>query len=256
MARAKRSAATASVVLPELIQGPWTSLVVLTYGADLTFFDSHLLRQLSQVPLRIILADSVRLAETLSEAAATGQSHKHANRSYLVAPIRHARAAHAKVVLLTSRSAGRLLIGSGNLGQNGYATPGELWHIYSYDDANTGFADEFAAARQLIDTMAKERLLDPPVCEALSTAWGQAPWLSSAPVGPTTIRGNHATSLATQFMDVVATTGKPVQQLTVHAPFYDTEAAALRFLVEQLAPRQVVSCCAKTPPQPKTLLET
>ena len=70
MARAKRSAATASVVLPELIQGPWTSLVVLTYGADLTFFDSHLLRQLSQVPLRIILADSVRLAETLREAAA------------------------------------------------------------------------------------------------------------------------------------------------------------------------------------------
>src|SRR5947199_9693614 len=111
MARAK-NAANASLVLPELIQGPWTSLVVLTYGADLTFFDSHLLRQLSQVPLRIILADSVCLAETLREAAATGQNHKHANRSYLVAPIRHARAAHAKVVLMTSKGAGRLLIGS------------------------------------------------------------------------------------------------------------------------------------------------
>src|SRR5215211_4315452 len=103
MARTKKNAATASLVLPELIQGPWTSLVVLTYGADLTFFDSHLLRQLSHVPLRVILADGRCLAETLRGDAATGQLHRHANRSYLVAPIRHARPAHAKVVLLTSK---------------------------------------------------------------------------------------------------------------------------------------------------------
>ncbi|HEX5404129.1 MAG TPA: hypothetical protein VFX16_17720, partial [Pseudonocardiaceae bacterium] len=248
--------ATASVVLPELIQGPWTSLVVLTYGADLTFFDSHLLRQLSQVPLRIILVDSVRLNEALSEAAATGQSHKHANRSYLLAPIRHARPAHAKVILLTSRNAGRLLIGSGNLGQNGYATPGELWHVYGYDDTNVSFADEFAAARQLIDTMAKEHLLDPPVCEALSTVWDQAPWLSNAPAGPTTICDNRVTSLATQFLGVVAAIDQPVQQLTVHAPFYDTKAAALRFLVDQLTPRQVRVLLRKdTSVNPRALLK-
>lgn len=256
MARAKRTVPTASIVVPELIQGPWTSLIVLTYGADLTFFDSHLLRQLSQVPLRIILADSVRLTETLNEAAATGQSHKHANRSYLVAPIRHPRAAHAKVVLLTSKTAGRLLIGSGNLGQNGYATPGELWHVYSYDNDHLDFADEFAAARQLIDTMAKEQLLDPPVCEALSTAWSEAPWLAGAPAGPTTIRDNHTTPLAAQFVDTVTATGQPVQQLTVHAPFYDSETKALRFLIEQLSPKYVkVLLRPDTSVNPKTLLK-
>jgi hypothetical protein len=255
MARAKRSAATAPVALPQLIQGPWTSLVVLTYGADLTFFESHLLRQLSQVPLRILMADDVCLAETLSEAAATGQSHKQANRSYLVAPIRHARAAHAKVVLLTSNGAGRLLIGSGNLSQNGYATPGELWHVYSYDESNTAFADEFAAARQFIDTMAKEHLLDPPVCEALSTAWSLAPWLSSTPVTETTIRDNHTTPLATQFVKAVTVTGQPVQQLTVHAPFYDTDAKALRLLIDQVSPRHVRVLLRKdTSVNPKTLL--
>src|SRR6185437_6091719 len=98
---------------------------------------------------------------------------------------------------------------------------------------------EFAAVRHLIDRMAKAKLLDPPVCEALSTAWTEAPWLPGMPAGSTTIRDNHSTSLAAQLVDAVTATGQPVQELTVHAPFYDSRTKALRFLIDQLSPKHV-----------------
>jgi hypothetical protein len=228
-----------SIVLPNLIQGPWTSLLVLTYSANLGFFENQLLRQLSQVPLRLVLADDQRLGETLREAADTGQRLRNANRSYLLAPIRHPHAAHAKLILLSRANAGRLLIGSGNLGQDGYAAPGELWHAYGYDEQNTQHLNEFAAAREMIDSLASESLLDPPLRDTLGAIWREAPWLPAAPTGNPEIRHNHSTPLAQQFIDAVRVTGEPTHELTVHAPFYDTRAEALRHLIQQLNPDRV-----------------
>lgn len=228
-----------SIVLPNLIQGPWTSLLVLTYSANLAFFENQLLRQLSQVPLRLVLADDQRLGETLREAADTGQRLRNANRSYLLAPIRHSHAAHTKLILLSRANAGRLLIGSGNLGQDGYASPGELWHAYGYDEQNTQHLNEFAAAREMIDSLASESLLDPPLRDTLGAIWREAPWLPASPTGSPEIRHNHSTPLAQQFIDAVKAIGEPVHELTVHAPFYDTKAEALRHLIQQLNPDRI-----------------
>lgn len=69
------------VVIPELLQGHWTTALICTYGADLTFFETRLLGQLAQIPLRIVLADDGQLAETLAESARTGQRHRLANKA-------------------------------------------------------------------------------------------------------------------------------------------------------------------------------
>lgn len=54
------------VVIPELLQGQWTTALICTFGVSLTFYETRLMSQLGQVPLRIILADDEQLASTLA----------------------------------------------------------------------------------------------------------------------------------------------------------------------------------------------
>jgi hypothetical protein len=234
-----------SLKLPEQISGKWASAVILTYGAQLSFFQRYLIPQLSQVPLRLILADGSHLPDLMRNVAEETELLRQVNRSYLVAPIRHPRAAHAKIILLAGPSTGRLLVGSGNLGPQGYTTPGELWHVYSYDETNTQHLLEFAAVRDLIDTLGKDGLLDPPVLEVLSQTWRLSPWIpasapsTTTPAQPVAIRHNHDVPLARAFLDAIAVLGQPVQTLTVYAPFYDSDAGALAYLLQQLKPHLV-----------------
>ncbi len=224
------------VVIPELLQGRWTTALICTFGADLTFFESRLMIQLAQVPLRIILADNERLAFTLGEAARTGQRHRLANKAYMAAPIRHPRSAHGKLVLLLGPASGRLIIGSGNLGYDGYASPGELWHVYAYGDDQPKHLDEFAAARSFIDRLAGRQLLDPPVAELLRTAWDAATWLPEAPTRPAAIRTNLDRPLVGQLRDLAP---GPVVELVAHAPFHDADCAALGQLITTFGPKRV-----------------
>lgn len=223
------------VIVPELLQGPWTTAIISTYGADLTFFETRLLGQLSQVPLRIILADRAQLEEKLSESARTGQRHRLANRAYIAAPIRHPRAAHAKVILMLSPNSGLLVVGSGNLGYDGYAAPGELWHVYRYDDTRHGHLDEFVATRDYFDTLAARDLIDPPVAELLNTAWSHATWLP-ATVRPGALHTNLDRSILGQLRDEII---DPVDELIVHAPFHDADCAALDRLIGAFSPSKV-----------------
>ncbi len=249
--------------LPDLIQGKWASAIILTYGADLSFFQRYLTPQLSQVPLRLILADGSHLPELLRNAAEEAGLLRQINRSYLVAPIRHPRAAHAKIILLAGPSTGRLLIGSGNLGPQGYTTPGELWHVYSYDATNTQHLAEFVAVRDLLDAFGRDGLLDPPVLEVLAKSWRLSPWIPASATSPQPqaqpvgIRHNQHVPLARGFLDAVAVLGKPVDTLTVYAPFYDSDAGALAYLLQQLKPQRVrVLLRHDTSVNPKALTKT
>ena len=225
-----------SVVIPELLQGQWTTTLICTFGVNLTFFETRLMSQLAQVPLRIILADDQRLASTLGEAARTGQRHRLANKAYVAAPIRHPRAAHGKLMLLLGPESGRLIIGSGNLGYDGYASPGELWHVFAYSDDRPQHLNEFAAARSFIDGLADRQLLDPPVVELLHTAWGKATWLPHEPRAPATIYSNLDHPLIKQLSDLAP---DPVTELVAHAPFHDADCAALQELITTFKPEQV-----------------
>jgi len=225
-----------SVVIPDLLQGQWTTALICTFGVNLLFFETRLMTQLAQVPLRIILADDRQLAATLDEAARTGQRHRLANKAYVAAPIRHPRAAHGKLLLLLGPASGRLIIGSGNLGYDGYASPGELWHVFAYSDDQPQHLSEFAAARSLIDGLASRQLLDPPIAELLHTAWGMAAWLPPEPAAPATICSNLDQPLIGQLRDRAP---DRVTKLVAHAPFHDADCAALQELIAAFRPAQV-----------------
>lgn len=225
----------ADVVIPELLQGQWTTALICTYGADLTFFETRLLGQLAQIPLRIVLADDGQVSETLAESARTGQRHRLANKAYVAAPVRHPRAAHGKLIALLGPSSGLLVVGSGNLGYEGYAAPGELWHVYAYSDERSEHLQEFASARAHIDGLAQRGLLDPPVVELLQTAWGQSPWIPPSPDSPSALRSSLEDPIIEQLR---AEVDGPVDELIAHAPFHDADCAALEALVDRFQPKR------------------
>ena len=225
-----------NLVVPELLQGRWTTALICTFGANLMFFETRLMNQLAEVPLRLVLADNRQLAATLVEASRTGQRHRLANRAYVAAPIRHPRAAHAKLMLLLGPNQGRLIVGSGNLGYDGYASPGELWHVFAYSDDQPTHLNEFAAARVFIDGLASRELLDPPVVELLQTSWGEAAWLPNAAAGVASIRSNLDWPLLQQLRESVT---EPVVELITHAPFHDADCAALQELIRVFEPQRV-----------------
>ena len=110
--------------IPRLFDGQWDSVVVSTYGADLGFFEQDLLRQVERAKNRIIFADERQFDRWLQRPERRSRLRQ-VNRSYVLAPVRSPHAAHAKLILLLGEDRGRLAVGSGNLGFDGYASQGE-----------------------------------------------------------------------------------------------------------------------------------
>jgi|GEM_PF-2676053 len=226
----------ADFVLPELLQGQWTTAIICTYGADLTFFETRILKQLAQVPLRIVLADEQELNKTLDEMARTMGHNPRVNRTYFASPIHHARAAHVKLILLLGPTSGLMIVGSGNLGYEGYAAPGELWNVFSYSDEAPHHRDEFAAARQYIDALGEKGLLDSPAFQLIDSAWGESIWLEPSPRTLTATVTNLKRPIIEQLHEAAS---EPVEELIAYAPFHDADCVALQRLIDIFNPKLV-----------------
>ena len=224
--------------LPEALAGPYDHAVICTYGADLAFLEQDLWRKLGRARNRILLADDLQLAEALHDAASTETPLRHLNVNYVAAPITNPHAAHAKLILLTSPDAGLLLIGSGNLGMNGYASQGELFRQYRYQPDDPSHLAAFHATREFLDGMAERRYLNPTATTHLAKAWADTPWLyEAAPDPERPVRHNLHMPLLDQL--AAETTGAAVEEIVVHAPFHDRRCQALRRLLDWLAPKRV-----------------
>src|SRR5258706_14835585 len=105
-----------SIRLPDAFLGKWDHALIVTYGADLPFFERDIWKQFSdQCRNRIILTDGRRYQQICAELARSGMV-RHLNQRYVADGIYSPRISHAKLVLLTNSDKGRLLVGSGNLG--------------------------------------------------------------------------------------------------------------------------------------------
>jgi hypothetical protein len=223
--------AQAPFLLPAYLTGQWSAAIVLTYSVDLNFFESQLLHQLSEVPIRIVLADDEQLNATLQHALGDGLDLHRANRTYVVSPIRHSAAAHAKAVMLLGPSRGWMAVGSGNLNLDGYAGAGELWHAFAYEDTRPQHLAEFETVRALIDGLSP--LVDEPARLLLDRAWGTASWLGTQST-PAVVRHNLDSSLFDQLAREVTW---PVEIMRIHAPFYDKNLNGLAALLQRFQPR-------------------
>ena len=142
--------------LPSQLKGPWQHALILTYGADLPFFENALWRQFSgRCRNKIILADGQRYLEACMHYAQNGLV-RHLNHLYVTEGIFTSHAAHAKLILLTNSTQGRLLVGSGNLSWQGYASGGEQFSLYEYnaeDDIRAETFNAFLTVQELLEAL-------------------------------------------------------------------------------------------------------
>ncbi len=227
--------------LPELFKGGWDHVLILTYGADIPFFENALWRQFgARCRNKVILADGQRYLEAC-ENYAQGGLVRHLNQQYVTEGIFTEYAAHAKLILLTSPDQGRLLVGSGNLGWQGYASGGELFTQYEYgtkDTVQPEALNAFLAVREFVQALFDRGYISGSSArKRINHLFEQTPWLFQKPLGDwQPVRHNLEASFLDQLQAIIA--GEPIQELTILSPFYDKEAIALARLLDMFKPQR------------------
>src|SRR5450756_25861 len=223
------------IAIPDILAQPRDHAIICTFGADLTFYEGPLWRQIARARNRVVLADDMMLASQLNDLAASGGRLRHVNINYLVAPVTNRARAHAKFILLADAAGGTLLVGSGNVSIDGYASRGEVFCRYDINGRDTGQLAAFRAVKALLDTVVERGYLDTQVRTHLDHVWSGTPWIWAAPpAGTAPVRHNLNTPLAVQLADALA--GESVLDLVAHAPFHDSSCEALRRLLGTLSP--------------------
>ncbi len=227
--------------LPEQMKGNWHHALFVTYGADLPFFETALWRQFqTNCRNKIILADGHRLLEGFVHYAENRLARR-VNHSYVADGIFVPRTAHAKLILLTSPKRGRLLVGSGNLGWQGYASGGELFTAYDYDaeaDDGTQKINPFLDARAFIETLIHRGYITGAMAQMrLRHLFENTRWFYRSAVGDWhPVRHNLTTSFLQHIREVIG--DNPVDELWIASPFYDKKAKALKRLLKTFAPKK------------------
>lgn len=222
------------MLIPPLLDAAWDSALIMTYGADLEFYEQHLLPLLNRSRNRVIFSDGQQTARRLTEANDRVQLRE-VNRTYVIAPVQADRAAHAKLIMLLSEDRGLLAVGSGNLTMSGYVSQGECFSSYHWSQDDQRQLGEFLAARDFIDQVCEKRLVDSFVRARVQQAWRDAPWLyGKAENSGLRVRHNLDRALLDQFAEAV--NGRTVEELVVHAPFYDHGCGALAELIQRMSP--------------------
>jgi hypothetical protein len=226
------------IKLPNRLKGAWRNALIMTYGADVPFFENALWSQFGTCCRnKIILADGQRYLKGCAAYARSGLV-RHLNQRYIADGILVSRAAHAKAILLTNTERGRLLVGSGNLSWQGYASGGEQFTSYEYTADDPEALNAFLAVRDIVDYLMKHHYIGKSAQRRVKHMWKKTPWLFQSPTSDwQPVRHNLNSTFIGQLAETV--TDQPVEELWVLSPFYDEEAIALETLLATLRPRQV-----------------
>jgi hypothetical protein len=222
--------------VPDELRGDLQHAVICTFGANLEFFERDIWRHMTSVNNCVVLADDRQLAEAWGNPE--GVDARHVNISYVVAPIRNPWAAHAKLILLTGPTRGRLLVGSGNLSMEGYASQGELFCKYEVSPEDVSALGAFHAVKEFLEGLISRGYIDQIAARHVEQAWADSPWIYSAADGPRQVRHNLDMPFIEQLAEEVG--DGPVHELIVSAPFFDEAAGALRQLVDRLNPARLL----------------
>lgn len=225
--------------LPHQLKGPWERALFMSYGVDFPFFENALWSQFAaRCRQKIILLDGQQYLATSAQHAQDGLV-RHLNHRYVAAGVfKHHphHAVHAKLILLANEERGRLLVGSGNLNWQGYASGGELFCAYEYEDEAGGELAAFTVVGELLQGLINEEWVDSVAARYLRQFLEHTPWLHrSADKSWLPVRHNLHHSFLQQLTEVIA--GEPVEALWVLSPFYDPAAVGLRQLLARLRPQ-------------------
>ncbi|MFH2040670.1 MAG: hypothetical protein ABIJ65_14660 [Chloroflexota bacterium] len=160
------------------------------------------------------------------------------NQSYVADGIYFPNAAHAKVIMLTKHDEGKLLIGSGNLGIQGYTSGGEMFTYYHYHKDQKETLSAFRSIWEFVSILLQRGVVGEAAWPYLKKIYETTPWLMQmATEDSLPVRHNLDISFLEQLKQEL---GKDqVQELWILSPFYDQKAVALAQLIEVFDPSNV-----------------
>lgn len=201
----------------------------LTYGVDIAWFESLLLRPLQARGVRrvMILADQARLSSSLDAATEIVGGM---GRIYLLHGIQSRVTFHPKLYLLSGERAARLYVGSGNLGRGGLDRNREVFERWDADgDGNSPLA--FDEARRYIETLLQPFAVGDPVeLEHLDHAFRFARHGSGGAAEASLLASPPA------LLEQIPFGEAPCDRLRMVAPFFDENGDAVRRIVERVRP--------------------
>lgn len=216
------------------LKGNFSTAIIGTFGADLSFFETIFLRQLStSTRTRIVLVDSKQFAKSSQQDSRL----KKLNKTYIASPVKSNLIHHPKFIMLLGKNEGLLHVGSGNLSMSGYAGAGECFTTYRYDREVLESATPFAAVRNMVDLEIALKWIDKPTSARLQRIWDAISWIPSINPEVNPVIHNLVTPILDQFSLMVPSGG--VEEIVMAAPFHDRNAQALKEIVTRFKPEKI-----------------
>src|SRR5579885_3238053 len=223
-----------------LSQRTYHNAVLCTYTFEARFFEDYCLerfRALSGNNNISVCTD--RATYQKIALAPESQRPKHVNLRYLLSPLETKARFHPKLYLFTTKSSGRLIVGSCNFTRPGLTSNAELADVFDFEaEEQEGhlpiFQEAFAFIEALADGWPVESFAS-NVRELRRTT----PWLGQTPIlGVKTVRLLHnlEQSLWNQIAAVVP---RPVERVHVVSRFFDETPVLIDRLMQEFGPAKL-----------------
>lgn len=230
-------------LLTALKRLPADNCVILTYNADLPFFEHILFEPLYAAGCRntLVVCDPAQYELALQDTSAL----RYAGQRYLLLPGRTSPggAFHPKLVLLTSNGEGRLFILSSNLTRAGYTRNWEVVTLFEYNARNPDPTAQaaFHWALDVLTRIAKASDADGVGLQCLDQLLGTTPWLRQEnpllPSASTWPMHNLDESLLDQALArYYEYDNSPVEEIIIISPFFDAGVRAVDRLLSECHP--------------------
>ena len=225
--------------------GGYSGAVFLTYSLNLIFFEQIILPALNRSGCAnsTIIADPDGYFSSMEQGK---ENIKDAGLRYVCSPITRPGSGiqHAKILLMAGPQHGKLFIGSGNLSHHGFGRNLELFTRYEHSPDKNDDVYVFNQVWDLLEKIQMNRTISGMARDQIETIAEKAEWLKEVSELPDNFRiwHNYDSSIWEQlsdWRDSSRFSGVKLRSLIIISPYYDQKGATIRFLVDELKPREV-----------------
>jgi len=208
------------------------NIIAGTYSLGPQFFEEEILNIFQQKDAKriMLMVDSRHYEETFQVARKAGVM-------YFIEPISLKYDFHPKFILMTSEEMGKLLVGSGNLTENGLIRDGEVFTLIDYDLVKEypDILPVFAEMKEFLVSLSQRGLIrsrkhKEQILKSLDVQWLVDVEPSEA--GLRHIRLLHSVQrpILPQIKDVLDE--EEVSRIILASPFFDLKGRVLHYLVD------------------------
>ena len=223
------------------------SALLTTYSFDPIFFESVYLSTLRKLGVTniVVLMDANMYDQLLADT--NYQCHRVTQNNYTLVRQENTYSGvfHSKMVLLFGEEEGALVLGSGNLTYSGLSNNEEVWNVFHVAGNDSLHYPLLNKAWKYLRGVTSS--VSPLVQRQLDWMQEQSPWLHkdsndgtilllSGEEGQLLYNSSNSTILNSVYLSIGE---REIEEITVIAPFYDTEGHALKELQRHFSPKKM-----------------